>query len=223
MSMDFYLDRKEQKLLRDKLDQVPGLVEELSVTITRQARVIRPGLGRLKHQKPGSRLPFHLAATAAATELNDCIEGWVRFVCRNRQVRYTGYRNTLSHANWLKRNIVALALIEGSETAYEDIAARVDHCRDMIDLPPDDEIHIDRQRVQAANRQVLTAGQVEKISGKLGALGTGLNKRRVETLNKSGQLRPCAIDDGVKFYRLGDVLDAHHRNARRNRKIAGRG
>ncbi len=223
MSMDYYLPRDQQKKLREKLDQVPGLVEELSVTITRQARIIRPGLGRLKHQKPGSRLPFHLAAAAASTELNNCLEGWVRFTCRNRQIRYTGPRNMLSHANWLKRNIIGLSLIEGSETAYEDIAGRIEDCRLIIDLPPDDEIHIDRDRVRQANRQVLTAGQVEKIAGKLGALGTGLNKRRVETLNKGGELHPCAIDDGVKFYRLGDVLDAHHRNARRNRKIAGRG
>ena len=220
--MDFYLDRKTQRDLRAKLDLIPSLVEDLAITITRQARVAPPGLMKLHAHKPGSKLPFHIAAADAADELQTCLVTWVRFTCDNRQVHYNHREDTMSLARWLAHNIIGLALCEGSQTSYEDIAHHIDECRRHIDLPPDDEIEIDPTRVRQANRQIVTAGQVDKIAAKLGHLGTGLNKRRVETLDKGGALRACAIDDGVKFYRLGDVLDAHHRHARRARKVAGR-
>lgn len=35
----FFLDKRSQLLLRDELGAVPALVEDLLVTITRQARV----------------------------------------------------------------------------------------------------------------------------------------------------------------------------------------
>lgn len=211
MSMDFYLDRQLQAALREKLATVPGLVEDLSVTITRQARIRRPGLGKTRRQKAGSQLPYHLGASEAADNLHDTLVAWVRFVCEERQIRYTATNDMITLARWLSRNITTLALIEGSEEAFDEIADRIDECRKQVDLPPDDEIYIDPARIEQANRQVLTAGQVEKIANKLGALGTGLNKRRVETLTRNGQLRPCATDGNVRFYRLGDVLDAHHR------------
>lgn len=220
--MDFYLDRKNQATLRDKLDLIPSLVEDLSITVTRQARISPPGLMKLHAKKYESKLPFHIGAKDASDNLHNCLTTWVRFTCDNRQVHYTSREDTMSLARWLRNNIIGLALCEGSETAAEDIAYRIDECRKQIDLPPEDEIQIDPTRVRQANRQIVTAGQVDKLATKLGHLGTGLNKRRVETLDKGGALKPCAIDDGVKFYRLGDVLDAHHRHARRTRNLAGR-
>lgn len=220
MAMDFFLDRRSQAELRDKLGTVPHLVEELAITITRQARIQRRGLGSPRRQKPGSRLPFHLAASDAADELHNCLVTWTRFVCESRQIVYNGHDDDLSLSRWLRRNMVPLALTEGSEEAYEDICARIDECQRQIDLPPEDQIVIDRERVAQANRQILTAGQVERIAPKLGPLGEGLNKRRVETLARSKALRECAMDGEVKFYRLGDVLDAHHRHATRSRKNA---
>jgi hypothetical protein len=221
MSMDFYLPRADQKRLQEKLNQIPALVEDLSVTITQQARISRPGLGRLKHQKPGSRLPFNLAAAAAGNELDRCLAGWVHFVCQHRKIRYEGPRSVLSHANWLKRHLVILALIEGSEGAYEDIAGVILACQSLIDLPPDDDIpHMDSRRVARANRQVLTAGQVAKIASKLGERGRKLTVERIHTLSRNGHLRPVKTDrdTGTKFYRLGDVLHAHKTCQQRSRK-----
>lgn len=209
--MDFFLSKLDQGKLRDKLGLVPALVEDLAVTITRQARIQKPGLGKPRRQKPESRIPYHLGASDAADKLHNCLVTWVRFVCEERQLYYRETDDDISLARWLRRNIVTLALIEGSEDAYEDIAHHVDECRAQVDLPPDDEVHIDSERIREANRQVLTAGQVEKIAPRLGALGNGLNKRRVETLVRQRKLRPCGVDGDVRFYRLGDVLDAHHR------------
>lgn len=218
MSTVFYLSRHEQQWLRDKLCELPGLIEDLAVTETRQANIIRPGLGKLKHCRPGPQLPFNLDAAEKSTELDRCLAGWVRFVCVHRKIHYTGGRSALSHGNWLKRHITDLALIDGSQTAYKDIAGRILDCRKVIDLPPDDYIPTDHKRVARANRQVLTAAQLVKMGARLGERGKGLTNERIKGLARNGHLRPVKVDrdTGTKFYRLGDVLHAHSSTATRN-------
>lgn len=216
----FFLDKRSQLLLRDELRSVPAVVEDLAVTVTRQARIQKIGLGKPRRQRPESRIPFHIGASEAADALSNCLSGWVRLVCEQRAIVYREAGDVVTLSRWLRKNLVALALTEGAEESYVDIKAAIDECRRQIDLPPEDDIVIDPARVRAANRQVLTAGQVERIAKRLGPIGAGLNKRRVETLAASGRLRPCARDEGVEFYALGDVLDAHYRHARRKRSNA---
>jgi hypothetical protein len=156
-------------------------------------------------------VPYHIGASDAADAMHNALTTWVRFVCEERQVYYRGHDDDVSLSRWLRTQVTVLALIPGSEESCDEIVACIDECRRQVDLPPDDDIVIDAARVREANRQVLTAGQVEKIAGKLGSLGKGLNKRRVETLVRQRELFPCARDGDVRFYRLGDVLDAHHR------------
>ncbi|GAS92669.1 hypothetical protein [Mycolicibacterium brisbanense] len=209
--MDFYLTRPKQSELRDKLGTVPALAEDLAVTVTRQARIQKSGLGKPRRQKPESRVPYHIGASDAADALHNCLVTWVRFICEERQVYYRGHDDDISLSRWLRSHVTVLALIPGSEESCDEIVGCIDECRRQVDLPPEDLVVIDAARVRAANRQVVTAGQVEKIAGKLGLLGKGLNKRRVETLVRQRELSPCARDGDVRFYRLGDVLDAHHR------------
>ncbi|MDD7813671.1 hypothetical protein PP713_13965 [Mycobacterium sp. CSUR Q5927] len=220
MTMDFYLPRDDQRALQRKLATVPHLVEELAVTITRQARIGRPGLAKLHRHKPESEVPFHIAAAEAHAGLHNALVTWVRFTCEHRQVRYTDSDDDITLSKWLYRHMTSLALTPGSEEAGDDIGAAIDECQRVIDLPPDDEVLIDRARVREANRQVLTAGQCERIAHRLGDLGVGLNKRRVETLARQGKIKPCGRDGEVKFYRLGDVLDAHFRRDDEKRKRA---
>lgn len=219
MSMDFYLSREDQTKLREKLNRLPGVLKDLSVTETQQARIVKPGLGKIKHQQAGSRLPLNIEAAAAATDLEICLEHWVQFVCTGRKVRYTGPRNVIAHALWLKRNIVVLALIDGSQTAYKDINGRIIHCQNVVDLPPDDDLpEMDRRRVRAANKQVLTASQVVKVAARIGEGGKKLDAERIKMLTRNGHLRPVKVDrdTGTKFYRLGEVLRAHGAVATRN-------
>lgn len=220
MTMDFFLPKHLHEPLRVKLSGVPDLVEELAITITRQSRIQKRGLSKPSRPKPESRVPFHIAAAEAADELQTCLATWVRMVCEERRIRYTDRDDAITLSRWLRKNVVALALTQGSEEAHDDIVYRIEHCRSLIDLPPDDDVVIDPVRVSQANRQVLTADQVDKIAPRLGALAEGLNKRRVETLAKSGRLKVDSRDGDTCFFRLGDVLDAHHRHARRNRKKA---
>ncbi len=164
---------------------------------------------------------MHLGAEEAAHKLHNCLSTWVRLVCEQRAIVWDKGNDIITLAKWLRINMIALALTEGSEEAYEDIKAAIDECWRQIDIPADDDILIDRARVHEANRVVVTAGQVEKLANKMGAIGKGLNKRRVETLTRNQKLRPCAVDGDVKFFRLGDVLDAHHRKESDQDKKAG--
>lgn len=210
----YFLDRGSQIKLRDELASIPRMIGELSITLTRQARVQRPGLSKSRRRKPESQVPIHLGAEEAAQKLHNCLSTWVRLVCEQRAIVWDKGNDIITLAKWLRINMIALALTEGSEEAYEDIKAATDECWRQIDIPADDDIMIDRARVHEANRVVVTAGQVEKLANKMGAIGKGLNKRRVETLaaRRKNPLRPCAVDGDTKFFRLGDVLDAHHRS-----------
>ncbi|WP_236747137.1 hypothetical protein [Mycobacteroides abscessus] len=214
------MPRQDQIKLREELASIPRMIGELSVTLTRQARIQRPGLSMSRRPKPESQVPIHIGAHNAADLLHNCLGTWVRLVCEQRAIVWDKGNDIITLAKWLRVNMIALALTEGSEEAYEDIKAAIDECWRQIDIPADDDIVIDRGRVHEANRLVVTAGQVEKLANKMGAIGKGLNKRRVETLaaRRKNPLRPCAVDGDVKFFRLGDVLDAHHRSDESGKK-----
>lgn len=219
MTMDFFLPRREQMILSDKLSGIPSLMEDLAITITRQARIQRSGWGNLRRQKPGSRLPFHIAAADAADELHNALSTWVRFVCEERQIHYTGHDDDITLSRWLRKHMVSLALTQGSDEAFDDIIGKIDECRRQVDLPPDDEVVIDRKRVEAANKSVVTLATISTVAGRLGDMGRGLNRDRLRLLVKHGDLRSVGTDPdtGTNFYRLGDVLHAHHNRSRKAR------
>ncbi len=236
---DTYLARHEWEPLRRKLSAVPELVEDLAITLTRCDHIQKPGLGKPARRRLESVLPMHIGAADTATELHNCLAGWTRLVCEQRHIDYVpigfvdpdfigplrdnqqrlpdGYDTNAMPvlARWLRTNIPALAMTEGSAEAYDDIASHIDACRRIVDLPADDDIIIDKKRVEKANRQVLTAGQIEKIAPKLGDLGTGLTRKRVTYLRVSGLLKGwinASDADQVSAewrYHLGDVLAAH--------------
>ena len=210
----FYLDRRSQRELVGILGCIPELVEDLSVTLTRQGRISRGDMGKPRRRKRDGTLPLHLGAAEASAELHNCLSTWARAVCEQRALDYDGTNDIVGLARWLRKWIIALAMTEGAEESLLDIRAHVKSCRQVVDLPPEDYVLIDRERVEKANRQVLTAGQIEKVARRLGEVGQGLTKRRVETLARHGRIHPAAVDGDTRFYRLGDVLDAHKRHAR---------
>lgn len=219
--MDFFLDRRLQNMLRDKLAEVPSLVEELSVTITRRDHIRKAGLGSPRRSRPESQVPFNIDASEAADELHNALATWVRHVCEERHIIYTDSGDILTLARWLRRNMVALALTEGSPEAYGDLVDKIDACRSRIDLPPDDRVVIDGTRVAAANRSVVTLDTVGGVAARLGPMGKGLNRDRLRLLAKRGDVRPYGAPDpdtGTRFYRLGDVLHAHNGRAVRRSK-----
>lgn len=217
MSIDFYLDRAERARLIEALGTIPTLADQLAVTVTRQARIQKSGLGKPRRQKPGSRMPFHIGASEAADQLHTTLVTWVRHTCEHRQIHYRDGNDLISLARWLRRNMIQLALTEGSEEAYIDIRDHIDECQRQVDLPPDDYVVIDRARVEAANRSVVTLSTITGVASRLGDIGQGLNRERLRLLAKRGDIRHVSEDPetGTRFYRLGDVLHAHHNREKR--------
>ncbi|SII92176.1 hypothetical protein [Mycobacteroides abscessus] len=219
-SDSFFLDKGSQHKLREELASIPRMIGELSVTLTRQARIQRPGLSMSRRPKPESQVPIHIGAHNAADVLHNCLGTWVRLVCEQRAIVWDKGNDIITLAKWLRVNMIALALTEGSEEAYEDIKAAIDDCWRQIDIPADDDIVIDRGRVHEANKHIVTADTIEPIARRIGEMGKKLNAQRVHSLTRGGHLRPVSSDPdtGKKFYRLGDVLHAHNNCEKRDRK-----
>ena len=212
----FYLPRDEQRKLLTILRGIPQLAEELAITETRQAVIAKAGLGSPRRpKKRASQLPFHVGAFDAMLALHAELVSWIKLVCEQRATQEPEAGDLVTAAKWLRTNIITLAMTEGAETASQRIRDLVKDCERQIDLPPDDDIVIDPARLRAANGQVLTSYQIERIATKLGAVGQGLNHNRVDFLARRGGLKPCAVDEQTRFYRLGEVLAAHLRHPRR--------
>lgn len=206
---NLFLSRAEIGALTELLAEIPALVEELAIVETRQARMQRRGAGALRRTHPSSRAPLHWGAFGAAEALRNEIGGWIRVVCEQRAVPVPAVDDLASAAKWLKRHIFSLATTEGADGAYGGIQEAIMDCRREIDLPPDDEIHVSPAQLTAANNSIVTAYQVQRIATKLGPIGQGLNRDRVQYLKKVGAIHAVARDGDTHFFRLGDVLVAH--------------
>lgn len=200
-----YIPRADQTKLLGWLDKVPSLAEDLLVTSTRRSRVSRRGLKPLhRAKKLGSSLPFHASAVAAADGLSDELNKWV-LLCGERR---TGLKEA---AGYLSRHMHVLAALEPAEGALMEISHHIKLCLAVVDLPPDDVVVIDKNRMREANKQVLTVAQIETLARRLGDIGAGLNRGRVQRLVSKGLLRRCGRDGTADFFYLGEVLDAHFR------------
>lgn len=215
----FYLNKRDQAKLRDELATISGLVENLSVTITRQARIQKANLGRPKRQRPGPRPPVHFGAWTAADDLHNALTTWVRLVCEQRCIYYRESNDMLTLARWLRKNMVALALTEGAGEAYEDLSPKIAECWRHVDLPPDDQIMIDHVRVDEAAGSVVTLDTITAVANRIGPMAKGLNRDRLRYLIKGGKVRARGQDPdtGTKFYRLGDVMHAHNDKTKKRR------
>lgn len=203
-----YLDRRQGARLARELADLPELVADLAVTLTRQDCVRPRALGG-RRSKPEPRLPLHVGAEKATAELRSALVAAVRHVAETRALDYDGTDELVSIAGWLRRHIGDLAITEGAHEFADAVLAAIADCRRVIDLPADDDIVIDPQRVAEANRQVMTADQIGRISSLIGDAGKGLSRRRVHTLAGKGLISPAGIDGSTRFWRLGDVLAAH--------------
>lgn len=63
--------------LRRQLESIPVLLDELDVTVTKQAKISAGGIGFVTGN-PETALPIHLGASTAAAELRDKLSSWVR-------------------------------------------------------------------------------------------------------------------------------------------------
>ncbi|MBW0275018.1 hypothetical protein ATM97_27845 [Nocardia sp. MH4] len=212
---DMFLSRADCNELVAALREIPDLLEPLALAIVRgdrqglDASTCRPA--------PQSKPPIDVAAQQMADDLHNLLIGWVRVVCEQRAIDPPAVETIPAAAKWLDRNVIALAMTEGATDAYRSITRAIAALQRRLDRPGDGTLTEDE--LAGANRQVLTAYQIDKVVHLLGERGEGLSRRRVEVLDKAGALHPCSRDrdTGTRFYRLGDILEAHAVHPRRGR------
>lgn len=210
MSETFYLPREQQAELAELLDQVPFLVEQLAITITRQDRL---GAGpRISRGKTAQPLPYNVGASNAADALHDELAGWVRRVCEQRNLTYGSRNDTISLARWLRRWIIALALTEGADTALIDIEAVILDARHAIDRPAErPRSQPDQCEIAEADRMVLNASAASRLAKSIGY--QTLTVRRIKYLRESGRITPIPTAGRSLVFLFGDIRKAHIESA----------
>ncbi|MGS2805352.1 hypothetical protein [Nocardia sp. MW-W600-9] len=210
---DMFLSRADCNELVAALREIPDLLEPLALAIVRGDRqgldvsTCRPA--------PQSKPPIDVAAQQMADDLHNLLTGWVRVVCEQRAIDPPAVETIPAAAKWLDRNVIALAMTEGATDAFRSITRAITALQRRLDRPGDGTLTEDE--LAGANRMVLTAYGIDKVVHLLGERGEGLSRRRVEVLDKAGALHPCSRDrdTGTRFYRLGDILEAHAVHPRR--------
>lgn len=212
--MTSYIEKADMSQLSASLYSVRALVIDMLVTEIKWSRISQRGLKSPKRPKRlGATSPLNLAVVEARRELDADITKWVGAVGKASGESVS--RMTLvQKASWLRARLAVLSTIEDAKDAPASVAHYIRVCVSLIDLPPDS-VTIDKGRVAAANRQVVTASQIEVIGRKLGDIGHGLNRARVARLVGRGELTHCGVDGREHFYYLGEVLDAHFRTPKR--------
>lgn len=216
----FFLPRTDQAKLVELLDQIPGLIEDLTIAITRQDRIGYNG-PRVRSGSDEQPLPFSINASEAADLLHDTLAAWVRHTCEHRVLNYQGRDDTLTLTRWLKRWILALAMSEGADEAPDEIRHAIHNARRACDRPRERERHIDDIAVYEAGSTLLTATEIEKLARKLGEKYTRLDMRRILRLKDAEAITPAMqTNDDRDLYHVGDVLAAHLAHPTRKRKAA---
>jgi hypothetical protein len=224
----FFLPRHDQRTLLDLLGQIPALVEDLTIAITRQDRTAHRG-PRCTRGDDTQPLPYNENASDAANELHHTLASWSRFTCEGRGIDYEGSNDAVSIARWLRAHVVHLALCEGSEESLDDIrrAIRIGnrvcngpHDRAVITTSPHDAARtrystLHARGLELAARELVYTGATEY---------RGLSEQRVYRLARAGAITPTStvMVDGqpCALYLLGDVLDAHVAYPSRQRKVS---
>ncbi|MFR9750482.1 hypothetical protein ACL02S_05540 [Nocardia sp. 004] len=206
-----YLDRVQLRELVELLREIPELVEDLGIALTKQARLSSPGDYRM-HRRPSEQpLPYNQAAALVADELHAVLVSWVRLVCEQRGIEYSGAPSTPGLARWLDRNVIALAMTEGVQDAPTDVRAVVKAAWQVI-CPSEARATVDHDRVEQARQQRMNVSGIVALAKELDESYRGLTARRVRTLRDAQKVAPVPgpwAPEWPELYVVGEVLDAH--------------
>lgn len=210
-SDEFFILRSEIDYLKGKLECVgPDLLDAMRRALDPDASMgSLGGAGGSRQQR--SRPPYAMHIEALIDELGNELTTVVRDICETRNLAYDGAPNPEALATWLVAHRYALAMMPQAPDLFEGLVKVIDRClRSVNQLEP--EYQVTQSRVEAANRQVVTGPQVEKLARQLGDEGKGLTERRVKYLRNKGFLSGTQDSEtGTWFYRFGDVLSAQRR------------
>lgn len=122
------------RVLANDLRELPSLVSELEVTLSRQRGTDYAGqTGGHGGETP---LPIHAGAYADGWVLRNTLSTWAR-VLLEQGGRYSGSDDEASIAAWLNRNIEHIARSEWAPECADEIHYIVGTMRRTVDKPPD--------------------------------------------------------------------------------------
>lgn len=221
MSEIYFVCREDRQMLDKLLGEIPGLIDDLAITICRQDRTGKGGM-KISSGSDEQPMPFNVGASDAGDYLRNELNTWARLVCEERYISYDGSDSVAGVSVWLRKNLASLAMTQGAEDALPGIESAMKRCRRAMDIPADDDVAVPVVDVAQARNSELNAAAIARMRHELGL--PELNARRIETLLKAGALKPCRVVSMPKrdlvVYRLGDVLDAHEQFPCRQRKMS---
>lgn len=118
-------------------ERVPGIVEDLDVTITRQDRMQSEKHGGRSATRP---LPWNEHASIKQFELNATLNAWALDVSKIRederdQLIHAHHSDTAAVAEWLLRNLNTLRHHPEANTAHDEITDAIFEARRAVDRP----------------------------------------------------------------------------------------
>lgn len=119
--------------LRAELRQVPWLVEQLGITLTRQARVGERN-GPRSSETP---LPYHVGASDELDVLRDTLWVWARAVAEQRGIDLPEVKDSVELGQWMLRHPHDIAQHTDVGELHGDVLAILKTIRHTIDLGPD--------------------------------------------------------------------------------------
>ncbi|MBL1072965.1 hypothetical protein JK358_00990 [Nocardia sp. 2] len=218
---EMYLDYEALRALGLMLREIPSLAEDLDDAVACRARLSGPNI-RLHSRTSDQPLPFSTTAAAVRDHLHATLVSWVRLICEQRAIDYTGPTSTTGLARWLERNLLAFAMTEGVESAPDDIRAAVADAERIV-CPPTERPEVDTQALATARAARLNANGIATLAKQLGDPFQSVTARRVRTLRDAGKVRPVPgpwAPDWPELFVVGEVLDAHLAYPMRRRALA---
>jgi len=208
--MNGYLTRAEITKLDAILRTIPWLARQLDYTVRRQDRVSGtpiPSLGASgSYEQP---LPYNHVAGDVRDQLRNTLVGWTRHVLEQRGMTYDGDDTIPSIAQWLRRNVAALALTDSSAEALLDIDGVVRSVWSVIDRPDERIRPLDERRLAEADRMMLSCHGIATLAKEMGGPFRSLTARRVQYLRDVGAIQPVSVAGRKLLYLVGDVRRAH--------------
>lgn len=203
----FVIPRHAWRPLRDLLNQIPAVLDDLAVTVTRQDRIGSGSLG--SSGDPTIPLPINLAASDAADDLHGELGIWVKHTARHRGLDLPRVPGTTALARWLNRHLIDLAQTPESDMAHDRIERCIRNCRRACDRPAEKRFTMDQDKLAEARALELNTNAIATIAKIMHV--PHLTVKRINNLKTGGHITPARHAYGRDHYHLGDVLDAHRR------------
>ncbi|MBM4645591.1 hypothetical protein GS464_24585 [Rhodococcus hoagii] len=218
MTDQFHITATQMRALVALLGEIPALIDDLAITLTRQDCIGAGGI-RVTGGSDEQPLPINLAASDAHDLLHSTLASWARHIYESRGQGYTGPRSTVGLSSWLAANVTRLAMTEGCEEAHDEIEHAMSQCRRVCDRPEDRAVLATDPYGEAIVYGLeLNAKECADIARTSGV--EGLTKRRVLYLLEVEAVKPLRTEKVGKYdspvLRLGEVVDAHKRRLERD-------